>query len=122
MSRIDPEVLYLILTKVATKESFYNFDPKLLAPGQKAGTITFRYLSEVYERVTNNRVGHSFEWAHPLRQLDELLHHCGLPPLGTVVVGEKDQEKDKPWLERLSAVQSTPWPRFGELKGLYRKK
>ena len=111
MSNIDPEVLYLILTKVAAKEIFYSYDAT-------SGTITHRQLAEVYERVTNNRVGARLNWDTPLGQLNALLKKCGLPSLSAVVLEEGGQSSSS---DSLSKVQAAKWPPFSALKKLYRK-
>ena len=121
MSKIDPEVLYLILTKVAAKESFYNYEPSRLDPGQTPGTITQRQLGEVYERITCNRPGVRLNWDQQFEQLNSLLLKCGLPPLGAVVVAEKNQGAVPPSPESLNRVHAVKWPPFGNLKNLYRK-
>lgn len=104
MSRIDPEVLYLILTKVAAKETFYNFDAK-------SGTITPEELSEVYGRITSNRPGARLNWGAQVAQLDEMLKKCGLPSLGAVVGAGAP--------EAVSKAHATKWPAFSTLKNLY---
>ncbi len=116
MSRIDPEVLYLILTKVASQESCYTYDPKELAPGQRSGTVTPKKLAEVYERITSHRVGSQLNWNAPLAQLDELLARCGLPALSGVV-REANGVDEKPW-----SAPPSKWPAFSALKELYRKR
>ncbi len=114
MSRIDPEVLYLILTKVAAKQTFYGYDPAQLATtGQKPGTISTRQLAEVYERVTGNRVGATLKWSTHFTQLDGLLAGCGLPSLSVVAdPGATD--------DRVIKAMATKWPPFSGLKKLYR--
>lgn len=119
MSTIDPEVLYLILTKVARKETFYSYDAAQRGPGQRPGTISSRDLALVYERVTGNRVGTRLNWKTPLDHLDLFLSHCGLPALGKVVSLEKGPESSA---VAQGKVQSTQWPAFNALKNLYRKK
>ena len=114
MSKIDPEVLYLILTKVAAKETFYNYIPAQLSSGQKLGTITLRHLAEVYERITGNRIGATLKWSVPFSQLDALLAQCGLPALS--VVADVTPAED-----RLGKAWATKWPGFGALKTMYRK-
>ncbi|MGZ3697327.1 MAG: hypothetical protein ACXWP5_04415 [Bdellovibrionota bacterium] len=113
MSQIDPQVLYLILTKVAAKEIFYNFDG-----AKTTGTITTRQLGEVYERITGNRVGTRLNWTAHLSQVDLLLKQCGLPSLSPVVVIEGGAAATP---ESLSKAHQTRWPPFAELKNLYRK-
>lgn len=113
MSRIDPEVLYLILTKVAAQEGFYNYDPKQLNPGQLPGTITYLQLGDVYKRITSQTSGPHSVWTQPLSQLGELLKKCGLPPLGSVVV--TDAAPDPAVIQK---IRATSWPRMGELKAL----
>jgi hypothetical protein len=109
MSSIDPEVLYLILTKVAAKEPFYSFDGK-------KGTITRRQLGEVYERITGSRVGSRMNWDAPLTQLNTLLQKCGLPAIGLVL------SESGSITPELIAVHAKTWPPFSALKGLYSKK
>ena len=118
MSNIDPEVLYLILTKVARKEPFYGYDAAQQQPIQKPGTISSRELALVYERVTGNRVGSRLNWKTPLEQLNLLLSHCGLPAIGKLVLLDQGPE---PTPEALDKVQGTQWPAFGALRNLYRK-
>lgn len=114
MSQIDPQVLYLILTKVAAKENFYGYDAaKPLAP-LKPGTITPRSLGEVYDRITGGRSGARQNWAPHLQQLHDLVVRCGLPPLTTVVDGAEG--------EALTKVHAAAWPPFHELKKLYGKR
>ena len=86
MSKTDPEVLYLILTKVAARETFYNYDPVKLPSGQTPGTITHRQLGEVYERITGNRTSMRTNWNQPLDQLNTLLSQCGLPSLSPLLL------------------------------------
>jgi hypothetical protein len=122
MSNIDPEVLYLILTKVAAKESFYSYDPARLPAGQPAGTITKEELGALYERITGNRVGSRLNWAPPLGQLNGLLLRCGLPPVGEVVLAARPAETAPAALSAsLAKVHATKWPPFSGLKDLYRK-
>ena len=109
MSSIDPEILYLILTKVATKEPFYSLDGK-------SGTITRRQLGEVYERITGNRVGSRVNWEPSLTQLNGLLKKCGLPAIGTVLSDEGTIT------EAMKGVHSAKWPTFTALKALYAKR
>ena len=106
---IDPEVLYLILTKVAAKETFYGFDGK-------TGTITRRQLGEVYERITSSRVGSRVNWDPSLTQLNMLLQKCGLPALGVVL------SDDGKITNALNSVHSAKWPTFSALKALYAKR
>jgi|GEM_PF-6675785 len=114
MSSIDPEVLYLILTKVAGKQTVYGFDANVPPSGQKPGTITRLQLAEVHERITGNRVGARLNWDTPIGQLDALLAKCGLPALRTVV---------EPLNEALLIkVHATQWPAFSALKNLYMRK
>jgi hypothetical protein len=107
MSTHDPEVLYLILTKVAAKEHFYGFQAL-------QGTILKRELAEVYERITGNRVGTRLNWDPHLTQLNALLSKCGLPALGAVVEPTQPAELPK--------VHATKWPAFSALKDLYSKR
>src|ERR1051326_55903 len=88
MATIDPEILYLILTKVARKETFYGYDPSRGVPGQ----ISARDLGAVYERITGSRVGARVNWSAHFSQLDLLLSHCGLPALSKVVRLESGPE------------------------------
>ena len=122
MSKIDPEVLYLILTKVAGAQTFYNYDPAQAAPGQKPGTITLARLGEVYERVTGHSPGNRTAWTRPLNELNGFLGHCGLPPLGAVVVIDAPAPSGEKEPENLGKVRATRWPAFRDLKNLYRKK
>lgn len=122
MSTIDPQVLYLILSKVAAKDFFYGFDAKQGAPGQTPGTITRRQLSEVYERITGNRVGARLNWDTQVGQLNTLLQKCGLPALGVVLLAEGAQAVAGEQNDALKRVHATKWPTFGELKGLYGKR
>ena len=109
MSSIDPEVLYLILTKVAAREPFYTLDGK-------SGTINGQQLGEVYERITGSRVGSRVNWEPSLTQINALLKKVGLPALGLVF-----SEDSKP-TEALAKVQATKWPTFAALKALYAKR
>jgi hypothetical protein len=111
VSKIDPEVLYLILTKVASREAFYTYDPARLPTGQSPGTVSPQQLGELYERITGNRVGASTKWSLPLDQLDLFLGRCKLPPLSPLLSGEP---------EGLKRAQAAKWPGFGALKKLYR--
>src|SRR3954471_19679990 len=61
MSNLDPEVLYLILSKVAAQETFYSYQPQ--GAGRPLGTITPSELGQVYERITGSRVGTRLNWA-----------------------------------------------------------
>lgn len=119
MSSIDPEVLYLILTKTSARESFYGFDAMNPGPGQPPGTITPRQIAGVYERITGHRVGTRVNWVPPLTQLNALLARCALPPLGTLVrletAGEPSATATPGALDR---VHATKWPTFGALKTL----
>ncbi len=117
MSIVDSEVLYLILTKVAAKESFYTYDPNQIPSSQKPGTITCQQLGEVYERITGIRTGSRFNWNIPLNQLNGFLLQCSLPALGVVVVTAG--QDSSPAL--FSSAQATKWPPFGTLKSRYRK-
>ena len=119
MASIDPEVLYLILTKVARQENFYTYVATQDAPGQTPGTIAAKDLAAVYERITGNRVGSRVNWSVPLDQLNLFLSHCGLPALGKLVRQEKGLEATP---EALGRVRDTQWPAFSALKNLYRKK
>jgi hypothetical protein len=103
MSDIDPEVLYLILTKVASKERFYTLDGS-------TDTITPRQLGEVYERITGSRVGSRVNWEPSLKQLNLLLKKCKLPSLGDVL------SVDGTVADPVAAIGKTKWPTFGELK------
>ncbi len=109
MSSVDPEILYLILSKVALKVSFYTLDGKTL-------TITPKQLSEIYERITGSRVGSRVNWNLHLTQLNNLLLQCGLPAIGDVL---SDQEKVT---KNIEIIHSTKWPTFVELKQIYAKK
>ena len=109
MSSIDPEVLYLILTKVAAKEPFYSLDGK-------SGTITRRQLGEVYERITGSRVGSRVNWDPTLLQLNTLLKKCGLPEIGPVL------SDDGKVTEAVALIHSKRWPTFAALKTLYAKR
>jgi hypothetical protein len=124
MSKIDSEVLYLILTKVAAKESFYNYEPKLLPSTQAAGTVTHRQLGDVYERITGNRTGTRMNWNIPLGQLNALLALCKLPSLSPVILtsAEAGQPLTPSAQRALSDVHATKWPPFSALKSLYRRR
>ena len=123
MSKIDSEVLYLILTKVAARESFYNYDPARLPTGQIPGTITHRQLGEVYERITGNRMSLRTNWNVPLDQLNLLLAQCQLPPLSPVLLtsAEAGAKQETAASEELKKVHAAKWPPFSALKTLYRR-
>jgi hypothetical protein len=123
MSKIDPEVLYLILTKVAGGGAFYNYDPSTLPSTQPKGTITHRHLGEVYERITGNRVGTRINWNQPLDQLNALLSQCRLPSLSPLLLtsAEAGAVTSAPYAADIKAVQATAWPAFSALKSLYRR-
>ncbi|MBY0472188.1 hypothetical protein K2X30_13560 [bacterium] len=118
MSTVDPEILYLILSKTAAKESFYTFNAAQPGPGQLPGTITRRQLSAVYERITGNRNAGRLGWDAPLTQLNGLLKKCKLPPLGTVLLAEGDAPPDAAVLAQVHAAK---WPTFSGLKTLLQK-
>jgi hypothetical protein len=126
MSKVDSEVLYLILTKVAAKEAFYTYDPKLLPTGQPAGTITHRQLGEAYERITGNRMSTRTNWNMPVDQLNALLARCGLPSLSPLLLTSAEAQAGPaargagPSVALLQ-TQAVKWPPFIALKGLYRK-
>lgn len=123
MSKVDSEILYLILTRVAARQSFYNYEPQQLPSTQAAGTVTHRQLSEVYERITGNRTGIRMNWNIPLAQLNALLALCRLPSLSPVILTstEAGQPLSAAAKRALSEVHATQWPPFGDLKNLYRK-
>ncbi len=123
MSKIDSEVLYLILTKVAAREKFYNYDPALLPSGQAPGTITHRQLGEVYERVTGNRMSIRTNWNPPLDQLNTLLGQCRLPSLSPLLLTSAEAAAGPPpeRARELEKVHSMKWPLFSALKMLYRR-
>jgi len=119
VATIDLEVLYLILTKVARKEDFYNYSAAQTGPGQKPGTISAKEFSAVYERIKGTRLGSRVNWDTHLDQLNLFLSHCGLPALGKVLLQEGSPE---PAADALAKVQSAQWPAFSALKNLYKKK
>ena len=119
MSTIDPEVLYLILTKVSAKEAFYGFNFAATPSGQKAGTILRRQFAEVYERITGSRIGARLNWDVPLDQLNALLKKCGFPPLGIIVVPDRAASAIDE--ATLAKIHATKWPIFSELKSTYKK-
>lgn len=120
--KIDSEVLYLILTKVAARVSFYNYDPATLPSGQIQGTITHRQLGDVYERVTGNRMSARTNWNVPLDQLNLLLARCQLPSLSPLLLtsAEANTKQESETSEKLKKVHATQWPPFSALKSLYR--
>lgn len=124
MSKIDPEVLYMILTKVAARAAFYNYDPAQLPSSQPEGTITHRQLGEVYERITGDRVGIRTNWNLPLDQLNVLLGHCRLPSLSPLLLTTAEASAPPGSAAETEArrrTQEQKWPAFGELKKLYRR-
>jgi hypothetical protein len=123
LSKIDPEVLYLILSKVAAGEAFYNYDPRTLPSGQPVGTITHRQLGEVYERITGNRMGIRTNWSPPLAQLDALLTQCRLPALSPLLLtsAEAASGAAPPDSAAMAKARAAKWPLFSALKGLYRR-
>ena len=118
MATIDLEILYLILTKVARKEDFYNYTASQSGPGQKPGTISSKELALVYERIKGGHLGSRLNWSVHLEQLNLFLSHCGLPALAKVVLFEG---VPNPSDEALRKVQNAQWPTFSTLKNLYRK-
>jgi hypothetical protein len=123
MSKIDPEVLYLILTKVAGRQSFYNYDVAQLPSGQAPGTITHRQLSEIYERITGNRMSVRTNWNLPLGQLNALLALCSLPSFSPLLLtsAEAGAGSQGAVSSELKRVHDQKWPPFSALKGLYRR-
>lgn len=121
MSKIDSEVLYLILTKVAAQQSFYNYDPEKLPSGQSPGTITHRQLGEVYERITGDRMSVRTNWGPPLEQLNRLLAQCALPSLTPLLLTAAGATRVTETSVELKKVHAEKWPPFSALKGLYRR-
>jgi hypothetical protein len=119
MSKIDPEVLYLILTKVAAQQSLYNYDPEKLPTGQTNGTITHRQLSAVYERITGAQMSVRMNWNPHLQQLDALLARCALPSLAPLVLTSAEATMGVP--ADLKKIHAEKWPPFSALKSLYRR-
>jgi hypothetical protein len=114
MSTIDPEILYLILSKVARREVVYQFDP---TSSPVPGTISKKQLAEVYERISGSRPGSRLNWQAPISQLSALLKRCQLPELGVVVLKDADS---KPEAASLAKAHAASWPTFAELKKRYR--